>query len=103
MPADLNVQMWAGGEAGRADPAEQGAGPDETVAVQDPRQVRVVEHQTVRAHADRLAVAGDPAGGHDAAARDGANRRAVPRADVDPGVEAAPAAAVPGGHRADRG
>src|SRR5437764_5831297 len=67
MPADLDVQVWAGRETGRADPAEHGAGADDAVAVQDPRQMRVVEHQPMRANADRLAVAGDPAGGHDAA------------------------------------
>src|SRR3954471_2446808 len=73
VPADLDVQVRAGGETGRADPAEHCAGADDAVAVQDPRQVRVVEDQPVCPHADRLAVASDPAGGQDAAARDRAH------------------------------
>src|SRR4051794_17816268 len=103
VPADLDVQVWAGGEAGRPDPADQAPGADDAVAAQDPRQVRVVEDQAVCAHADRLAVAGDPAGGQDAAARDGTDGRSVPCADVDAGVEAAPPAPVAGRHRSDRG
>src|SRR3954470_21186343 len=82
-PADLDVQVWAGRETGRADPAEECAGADDAVAVQDPRQVRVVEHQPLRAHADRLAVAGDPAGGQDPAGSDRAHGGPIPRADVD--------------------
>src|SRR3954462_6931418 len=73
MPADLDVKVWAGRETGRADPAEHGAGADDAVAVQDPRRVRVVHPHPRRAHAYRLAVAGDPAGGQDPAACDRAH------------------------------
>src|SRR4051794_35022326 len=95
--------MRAGGVAGRADAAQHPSRPDPSVAHPDVGQVRVEEDHPVGADADDLAVAGDPAGGDDAAVGDRVDLGAIAGADVDPGVEAAPAPAVAGRDRtADR-